>query len=44
MTMNPLVAIVTVIAAFVLILVGLIRARTEDIPKILRGFGRWFGK
>jgi hypothetical protein len=44
MTVSPAVAIVTVLAAFVLILVGLIRARPEDIPKLLRGFGRWFGK
>lgn len=43
-TVSPLVAIVTVLACFVLGLVALIRARPEDIPKFLRGFGRWFGK
>jgi hypothetical protein len=43
-TVNPVVAIVTVLACFVLALVGLIRARPEDIPKLFRGFKHWFGK
>lgn len=44
MTVSPVVAIVTVVAFFVLALIGLIRARPEDIPKLFRGFGRWLGK
>lgn len=44
MTVSPSVAIVTVIALFVLALIALLRARREDIPKILRAFTRWFGK
>lgn len=44
MTVSPDVMIVTVMALFVLGLVALIRARPEDIPKLFRGFGRWFGK
>jgi hypothetical protein len=44
MTVSPAVAIVTIVALFVLALVGIVRARPEDIPKLFRGFGRWFGK
>ena len=43
-TVSPSVAIVTVVALFILALVGILRARPEDIPKILRAFTRWFGK
>jgi hypothetical protein len=43
-TVSPLVAIVGLLVFFVLALVALVRARPEDIPKLFRGFGRWFSK
>lgn len=43
-TVSPSVAIVGLLVFLILALVGLIRAKPEDIPKLFRGFGRWFGK
>jgi hypothetical protein len=43
-SVSPSVAIVTVVALFILALIALLRARPEDIPKILRAVTRWFGK
>lgn len=43
-TVDPSVAIVTVLALFVLALVALLRAPPEDIAKIIRALTRWFSK
>jgi hypothetical protein len=43
-TVSPSVAIVTVLALFVLALVALFRAPPEHIIKIVRAITRWFGK
>jgi hypothetical protein len=38
------VAIVTVVALFILALVALLRAPSEDIAKIVQALTRWFKK
>jgi hypothetical protein len=43
-TVNPSVAIVTILCIFILALVALFRAPPEDIVKIVRALMRWFGK
>lgn len=44
MTVDPSVAIVTILALFILALVALLRAPPEDIAKIVRALTRWFHK
>jgi hypothetical protein len=44
MLVDPSVAIVTILALFVLALVALFRAPPEDIKKIIEALARWFGK
>jgi hypothetical protein len=44
MAVDPSVAIVTILALFVLALVALLRAPREDIAKIIRVLTRWFGR
>lgn len=44
MTVSPSVAIVTVLALFVLALVALFRAPPEDIKPIIEFLTRWFRK
>jgi uncharacterized membrane protein (DUF485 family) len=44
MTVSPAVAIVAIMAAFILALVIVIRARGEDLPKIAQTLRRWFGR
>jgi hypothetical protein len=43
-TVSPSVAIVTILAVFVLLLVALFRAPPEDIAKMVRDLTRWFRK
>lgn len=44
MTISTPLAIVTVVAVFVLGLVALVRAPSGDIAKIIQALTRWFGK
>jgi hypothetical protein len=44
MSIDPLVAIVTVVAVFILLLVAILRAPPEDIKKIIEPLTRWFSK
>ncbi len=39
-----ILAIVTVVALFILALVALVRCRPEDIPKIVKALARWWRK
>jgi hypothetical protein len=43
-TVSPAVVIVTVLALLILALVALLRARPDDIPKVVRQLTRWFTK
>jgi hypothetical protein len=43
-SVSPYVLIVALVAAFVLALVALLRARPEDIEKLVRVMTRWFSK
>jgi hypothetical protein len=43
-TVDPPVAIVTILALFVLAFVALLRAPPEDIKKIISDLTRWFRK
>jgi hypothetical protein len=43
-SVNPDVAILTIVAAFILAVIALLRAPPEDIAKIIRALTRWFKK
>lgn len=44
MSVSPAVAIVTIVALFVLALLALLRASSGDIAEIIRALTKWFRK